>query len=69
MINNITSQNAVNTGELQVAKKNRAAVLSNRVGEENKVEKLRAMIESGEYRIDLRAVAEKMAEQLRPEGR
>ncbi|NPA29114.1 MAG: flagellar biosynthesis anti-sigma factor FlgM [Epsilonproteobacteria bacterium] len=67
MIQNVgVAQGAARHGDIKEMQKNQPKTAPSREGGESKVEKIRAMIEKGEYQVDLRAVAEKMAEQLRP---
>ncbi len=60
MIHNTYSSNSTDSKDL----KTRASVSISKQGDTSKVEQLKEAINSGEYRINLQALSEKIAEEL-----
>lgn len=63
--NSATTRSVINATTSEPKEPKKAEVKPNaQLGEQNRVEQLKASIASGEYKIDLDALAEKMAQEL-----
>ena len=60
----VVSQAYSNTLNENKTVKPNAKLTSSKEGSENRIEKLKGAIASGEYKVDLSALAEKMADEL-----
>ncbi|MBU0720735.1 flagellar biosynthesis anti-sigma factor FlgM [bacterium] len=60
----IRSAYASNFGESKEAQKSEAKTSVSKQGDMSKIEKIKESLESGEYKINLQALSEKIAEEL-----